>query len=99
MKSPTSFPHSRRGSVLIVAMLLAAIIGVSLVSFIKLSTNSLKQAHRTFYSNSAMNLAEVGLEEAIARFNALDNVNAPADAWPSPWTLTTTAYNATTSPW
>lgn len=51
--------RSARGSVLIVAMLMAAIIGISLVSFIKLSNNSLKQANRTFYANSAMNLAEV----------------------------------------
>jgi hypothetical protein len=95
----TALPRSNRGAVLIVAMLLAAIIGVSLVSFIKLSNNSLKQAHRTFYSNSAMNLAEVGLEEAISRFNQIDNVASPADAWPSPWVLNATAYNATTSPW
>lgn len=90
--------RSTRGSVLIVAMLMAAIIGISLVSFIKLSDNSLKQAHRTFYSNSAMNLAEVGLEEAISRFNALDNSATPADAWPSPWTLNNTAYNSSSSP-
>jgi hypothetical protein len=79
-------------------MLMAAIIGISLVSFIKLSNNSLKQAHRTFYSNSAMNLAEVGLEEAISRFNQLDNVATAADAWPSPWTLNNTAYNSSSSP-
>jgi Tfp pilus assembly protein PilX len=97
MKSP--LPRSDRGAVLIVAMLLAAIIGISLVSFIKLSNNSLKQAHRTFYSNSAMNLAEVGLEEAISRFNQIDNVATPADAWPSPWVLNPTAYNSATSPW
>lgn len=90
--------RSARGSVLIVAMLMAAIIGISLVSFIKLSNNSLKQAHRTFYSNSAMNLAEVGLEEAVSRFNQLDNVATAADAWPSPWTLNNTAYNSSSSP-
>ncbi len=99
MKTSPFVPRATRGSVLIVAMLMAAIIGISLVSFIKLSNNSLKQAHRTFYSNSAMNLAEVGLEEALFRFNKLDNVAAPADAWPSPWTLNTTAYHATSSPW
>jgi hypothetical protein len=90
--------HRNRGSVLIVSMLLAAIIGISLVSYIKLSNNSLKLAQRTFYSNSAMNLAEIGLEEALSRFNALDNVTTASDAWPSPWTLNNTAYNATTSP-
>lgn len=90
--------RSARGSVLIVAMLMAAIIGISLVSFIKLSNNSLKQANRTFYANSAMNLAEVGLEEAIACFNQLDNVATPDLAWAG-WTLNSTAYNATSSPY
>ena len=89
--------RSARGSVLIVAMLMAAIIGISLVSFIKLSNNSLKQANRTFYANSAMNLAEVGLEEAIACFNQLDNIATPDLAWAN-WTLNSSAYNASTSP-
>lgn len=74
-----------RGTVLIVAMLLAAIIGVALVSYIKLTTNALKQAQRTFLGTSAMNLAEVGLEEAIYAFNQIDN-SSLATAW-SGWTL------------
>lgn len=100
MKTSRTLPRSDRGSVLIVAMLLAAIIGISLVSYINLSNNSLKQAHRTFYSNSAMNLAEVGLEEAIACFNQIDNVATPNLAWTGGnWgTPNTTPYNATTSP-
>ncbi|MDB6170156.1 MAG: hypothetical protein JWM88_3020 [Verrucomicrobia bacterium] len=98
--------RSNQGTTLIVTMLLAAVIGVSLVSYIKLSNNSLRQANRTFYSNSAMNLAEVGLEEAIACFNQLDNVATPTDAWPhsspvtatTPWTLNATTYNSSSSP-
>ncbi|HSH93272.1 MAG TPA: hypothetical protein VK968_03935, partial [Roseimicrobium sp.] len=86
MKTHAAFPRSQRGSVLIVAMLLAAIIGVSLVSYLKMSNNALNLAQRTFYSNSAMNLAEIGLEEAISRFNALDEAASAAAAWPSPWT-------------
>jgi hypothetical protein len=97
MKSVPPPFRSRRGSILIVAMLLAAIIGVSLVSYLKLSTNSLRQANRSFYSNAGMNLAEIGLEEAISCFNQLDNTTV-ALAWPSPWVLNSTAYHATTSP-
>ncbi|MBS0663533.1 MAG: hypothetical protein JSR48_09720 [Verrucomicrobia bacterium] len=88
----------RRGSILLVAMLLAAIIGVSLVSYLNLSNNSLKQAQRTFYANSGMNLAEVGLEQAIYCFNTIDNVANVNDAWPS-WTLNSTAYNSSSSPY
>lgn len=94
----TSFtPSSQRGSVLLVALLLAIIIGISLVSYIKVSNNSLKLAQRSFYYNSSMNYAEIGLEEAIACFNQIDNVATPADAWTA-WTTNTTPYNATTSP-
>lgn len=86
MKTHAALPRSERGSVLIVAMLLAAILGISLASYLKMSNNSLNLAQRTFYSNAALNLAEVGLEEAISRFNDLDNAASAAAAWPSPWT-------------
>ncbi len=82
---PRATPRPRRGSVLIVAMLLAAIIGVALVSYIQLTTNSLKMAQRNFLGTGAMNLAEVGLEEALYSFNQLDNTTV-ATAW-SGWTL------------
>src|ERR1051326_809935 len=89
--------RSRRGSVLIVALLLAAIIGISLVSYLKLANGSLKQANRSFYANSGMNVAEVGLEQAIACFNQLDNTTV-ASAW-SGWTLNSTAYSSSSSPY
>ena len=87
--------RSRRGSVLLVALLLAAIIGISLVSYINLANNSLKQASRSFYANSAMNVAEIGLERAIACFNELDS--NPSIAW-NGWTTNNATYNATSSP-
>src|SRR5437868_1477507 len=49
-----------RGSVLIVTMLLSAVIGVSLVSYLKLTTKTLQLSHRTFFADNASNLAETG---------------------------------------
>lgn len=73
---------SRRGSLLIVAMLLSAAIGISLVSYLKLGLNSLTLADRSFYQTSAINLAEMGVEEAMYCFNQIDNVGAaPRTAW------------------
>ena len=67
---PRSSPlRSQRGALLIVAMLLAAAIGIFLGSYIALGRNSLKLANRSFYSNAATNLAETGLEEALWSFN------------------------------
>ncbi len=75
----------RRASVLIVALMLAAIISVSLVSYIKLCTNSLKLAQRTMFANTASNLVEAGLEEAVWSFNQMGAGVAVDTAW-SGWT-------------
>ncbi|MDP3073289.1 MAG: hypothetical protein Q8N18_23560 [Opitutaceae bacterium] len=65
-----TFPARRdRGSLLIVAMLLCAIIGVSLVSYMQLGKTNLSISNRAFYNNAAMNLAENGLEEAMYSIN------------------------------
>jgi hypothetical protein len=96
MTSISSKRQSSRGSVLIVALLFAAIIAISLTSYITLANNSLGMASRSFYSGSGINLAETGLELALARFNKLDGSTA-AVAWDG-WALDSTAYNTSTSP-
>ncbi|MCF7687120.1 MAG: hypothetical protein K9M98_14775 [Cephaloticoccus sp.] len=63
--SPDPLPRSQRGAILIVAMLLSAVIAISLGTYVNLSINSLRLADRTFYSNAAMNLVEMGVEEAM----------------------------------
>src|SRR4051812_14164930 len=93
----TTFPDSRRlhrgasadrGSVLITAMIFSIIIGITLVGYIKLSTNSLKLGHRTFFADTVNNLAEAGTEEAVWAFNQLGNstdATSVANAW-NGWT-------------
>jgi len=66
-----------RGSILITALLFAVIIAIALTSYIKLSTTSLRLAHRTFFADAANNLAETGLEEAVWMFN---NMGSSSDA-------------------
>jgi hypothetical protein len=88
--------RASRGSVLLIALMFAAIIGVSLSSYIALANNSLKQSSRSFYASSAVNLAESGLELAVACFNQVDEVGAAA-AWTG-WTLDNTPFDATGSP-
>lgn len=86
--------HSARGSVLIVSLLLAAIIAISLTSYLKMSTSAFNLAQRNFLDNSAMNLAEVGLERALYCFNQVQASGvATATAW-SAWTTDTTAHTA-----
>ena len=70
-----------RGSLLIVAMILCAVIGISLVSYLKLGTATMQISNRALYNNAAMNLAENGLEETMYAINkqVLDDTYA----WPS----------------
>ncbi len=63
---PTS---RRRGSILIIAMLVAALIALVLGSYLSLSLSTAHFASHTFYSNASFNLAETGAEEAVWSFN------------------------------
>lgn len=77
--------QSQRGSLLIVAMLLSAVIGISLASYLQLSRTAMTISNRAVYSNAAMNLAEQGVEEAIYAINQM--VADSTYAWPG-WTIT-----------
>lgn len=85
---------ARRGSLLIVAMILAAVIGISLVSYLNLSRTSLTISNRSLYNNAAINVAENGLEEAIYAINRM--IADDTYAWPG-WT--TDGNAATSSAW
>jgi hypothetical protein len=61
--------HSQRGSLLIVAMILASVIAISLASYLQLGRTALTVSNRALYNNAAMNLAENGLEEAMFAIN------------------------------
>ncbi len=84
MKITNRFSDRRRGSLLIVTMLLSAIIAISLTSYIRLSRTTLTISNRAFYNNAAVNLAEQGVEEAMYALN--QNVANTAYTWPG-WTI------------
>lgn len=58
-----------RGSILIVALLVAALIAVVLGSYLNLNLSSSRLARRTFNGYAALNLAEAGVEEGVWSFN------------------------------
>ena len=69
----TSFSLARRrGSVLTVALIFAAVIAISLGSFLQLATTATKLSYRTHYQGVAMNIAESGLEQAMWELNSSD---------------------------
>lgn len=73
--------HSERGSLLIVAMILTAIIGISITSYLGLSRTGMTISNRALYNNGAMNLAENGLEEAMYSVNKA--IADPSYTWTS----------------
>lgn len=79
-----SLPRSERGALLIVAMLLSAVIGISLASYIRMSSGAMEISNRALFSNAAMNLAETGLEEAVWSINK--DIDGVAGAWTG-WTV------------
>ena len=77
---------ANRGSVLIVALLLCTMIGISLVSYNKLAQTALSSALRSVLSLTTVNVAEMGIEQAMASFYQISIGTAAATAW-SGWTL------------
>src|SRR5581483_11988794 len=56
---------SIRGSVLLTVMLFSLALAIFLTSYIQISLNALKLSQRSFYANAAMNLVDLGLEQAM----------------------------------
>ena len=84
----TSCFQSRRGAVLIVAMLISAVIALMLGSYLSLNLTSTRLAFRSFQNHAAVNLVEAGAEEALWSFNR-DN-QGQVDAWTG-WTTSGSA--------
>lgn len=78
--SPRGLPRAQsRGSLLIVAMIFSAILGIAITSYIQLARTNLNVSSRAFYNNAGINLAETGLEEAMWSINQMVAENP--DAW------------------
>ena len=77
---------TRRGSMLVSAMLFTAIIAIGLTGYLSLSTTSLRLSQRTFYRTSVAHLAEAGLEEALYSYRLVDLGTLVATAW-NGWSL------------
>lgn len=77
--SPTPLRRGARGSVLVVALLVAALIALVLGSYLSLNLGSARLSQRTFDRGAAFHLAEAGLEEGLWTYNRL--LANRSDAW------------------
>ena len=62
----------QRGSVLVVALVVAAVIALSLGGFLRLAVLASKLSQRTFYANAARDLLDTGLEHTLWSLNHND---------------------------
>lgn len=95
MNTSRTSPTSQRGAVLIVALLLATGLAIAIGSYLSLTGTNLKISGRAFHNNTAMNLAETGLEEALWSINR--NLEGNAAAWTG-WSLSGTEATRTFGP-
>ena len=63
---------SKKGSVLLVALLVAAIGGLIVTTFIRSATLELEISSGQFYSDSALNIADAGAETGVLAVNQND---------------------------
>ena len=73
-----------RGSVLVVALLVAALIALVLGGYLSLNLGSARLSQRTFNRGASFHLAEAGLEEGLWTYNRL--LAGQSDAWEG-WAL------------
>jgi hypothetical protein len=69
MKTSNNSSHSvfasKKGSVLITAVIFSTISIITIASFLKLANHELRLSNNQFYYNQSLNLAEAGLDEAM----------------------------------
>src|SRR5439155_14719865 len=92
-ESPLAFLHERQGfgsqgSTLVVTLVIAGVIGLTLLAYLSWSSTQNKLTARSQYWNAALVSAEAGIEEALTHLNY-----TPATHQTNGWTLSGTNYS------
>jgi hypothetical protein len=90
MKTPPPTHHRARGNVLIVTIIITAVMGLVLVSYLSMVSSQGRQTARSQTWNSCLVLAEAGVEEALSHLNK--NGLAGGVMASQGWTLNGTVY-------
>lgn len=83
-----------RGGLLITALMLTAIMGIALSSYLSLGRSAIRLSNRNFYVNAAVDLAETGVEQGMWAVNAAASNDTAA--WTG-WTTDSTTARRTFS--
>src|SRR5262245_50276550 len=87
MKTKQSQQRNESGSVLMIALVMAGILGVCLISYFTLMNHQNRMVFRGQAWNHALSLAEAGVEDALAHINLEFGTNNPiggTDGWSGP---------------
>lgn len=87
-RRPSSIPAGERGAVLLAALCFATVLAISLGSYITVCLRTLEMSSRSQHSTRTVELAELGLEDALWSMNKTD--------WAS-WTISGTTASKTLS--
>jgi putative adhesin len=82
---------ANEGNILFMALFLAIVIGISLGSYLALTSGQEQSVSRSQRWNGALNLAEAGIEEGLAQVN-----DSPQDFSANSWTKSGTTYGPQT---
>jgi Tfp pilus assembly protein PilX len=73
-----SFLRSKRGSVLLVSLVIASVVAIALSSYLQMARTAMQISQRSFLANDAMNVAEAVLEQTLWSFNQTNIGNTAA---------------------
>ena len=73
--------HADQGSALVITLVMTAILGTALASYLKLAAYQNRSVVHSQYWNSGIPIAEAGIEEALAHLNKIGNGNRATNGW------------------
>ena len=73
-------PTAQRGSVVLVALCLTIVLGVVVVGYVAACARTMEMSNRSFCTTSSVQLAEIGMEEALWSLDQA--LNTSGYSWP-----------------
>jgi hypothetical protein len=91
----------QRGSAVLVALCLTVVLGIAVIGYVAVCARTMEMSNRSFCTTSSVQLAEIGVEEALWTLNKASQayVGGSSYGWSGAgWTLTTPTINGVPVP-
>lgn len=87
--------HPQKGSLVLVALCLVAVLGIALASYLAVSVQSMKLSDRSIQTGLSAHLAEMGLEEAMRAINTNNWATWTNNGTTATWSVSGTTASCT----